>query len=205
VRLLILSKEAILGLERFVLEHVEWVASRASDPADEHFGNWEWGAARGVGCPTQVVVAEQHNRRVGELIDRTRRRTGLRVLSAERDLKGIMLALRRGSSSRRGGSGRGATGSLSTSALPHRRLSVGELAHRSVFPPLPGFTLRLPGGYRLGPSSILVPSSLPESGVAAVHGTLDTDAQRYVPGIRISGLAAPTVEDATRRKRKRKE
>jgi len=63
-----------------------------------HFGNWEWLGSMfpALGQPTSFVVAEQHNRLVGDFMDRCRRRLGVEILSAERDLRGIMQALRSG-------------------------------------------------------------------------------------------------------------
>jgi Kdo2-lipid IVA lauroyltransferase/acyltransferase len=61
-----------------------------------HFGNWEWLGAHFplIGQPVYFVVAEQHNPLVGAFMDEQRIRLGPGILSAERDLRGILEALR---------------------------------------------------------------------------------------------------------------
>ncbi len=177
-----LSKETIIGMgEIRGREHVEWIAAqgRGAILLTGHFGNWEWGGALlpALGYPTQVVVGRQHNRRVGDLMDRIRRGTGVGVLSAETDLRGIMKALRRGDlvaivadqDAGRDGvfvefMGRPA----STAVGPVR------LAQRFGVPILPGFTLRGPDGrYRLElRPPILVPAGREETAVIVAYTEL---------------------------------
>jgi Kdo2-lipid IVA lauroyltransferase/acyltransferase len=174
-----LTKEEIVGLgEIRGRKHVEWVAAqgRGGILLTGHFGNWEWGGALlpALGYPTQVVVGEQHNQRVGALMDRVRRASGVGVLSAEKDLRGIIAALGRGDlvaivadqDAGRDGIFVDFLGrSASTAVGPVR------LARRFGVPILPGFALRLPDGrYRLElRAPILVPPDQPEQEVVQAY------------------------------------
>jgi Kdo2-lipid IVA lauroyltransferase/acyltransferase len=155
-------------------EHVEWVAAhgRGAILLTGHFGNWEWAGALlpAMGYPTQVVVGEQHNPRVGELMDRIRRATGVGVLSAEKSLKGIIVALRNkelvaivaDQDAGRDGIFVDFLGRPASTAVGPVRL-----AHRFDVPILPGFAVRLRDGrYRLQfEPPILIPADLDESRV----------------------------------------
>ena len=62
-----------------------------------HFGNWELlgSAIAQLGYPMHVVVARQHNDRVGALMDRVRRTGGMRPIPAGTGTAEIVKALRR--------------------------------------------------------------------------------------------------------------
>lgn len=92
------NEELLASSEILNLQHLDAVASidRGAILLTGHFGNWEWMGTLfpALGFPTCAVVGRQRNRLVEALMDRVRRTRGLRILSAERDLRKIMEALR---------------------------------------------------------------------------------------------------------------
>lgn len=132
-----------------------------------HFGNWEWvGAALPAqGFKTRVVVGEQKNRSVDAYINRLRRSMGLGVLSADRDVRGMIAALREGAflaivadqDAGRDGLPVPFFGRIASTAV-----GPAHLARRLQVPILQGFSVRGPDGrIRL---EILAPLWVPADG-----------------------------------------
>jgi KDO2-lipid IV(A) lauroyltransferase len=93
-----LSPEELLESSTVVgREHLEAAArsGRGVILLTGHFGNWELLGALfpAMGYRLSVVVGEQHNRLVDRYINDARARMGVGVLSAEKDLRGILRAL----------------------------------------------------------------------------------------------------------------
>jgi KDO2-lipid IV(A) lauroyltransferase len=148
----LLEEAEILGRQ-----HLDTVASmgRGAILLTGHFGNWEWMGSLfpAMGFQTQAVVGEQRNRLVEELMDRVRRTRGLGILSAERDLRGLMEALRRGDVvAIAGDQDAGRDGVFIDFLGRPASTAVGpvRLARRFGVPILIGFAVRRPdGGLRL--------------------------------------------------------
>lgn len=90
-------------LDRTEIDHPEYIDAAASIGKGVivltgHFGTWEHLAAifPAKGFPTWLLVGEQRNRLVEEQMDRVRMSVGSRILSAERDLRGVIETLNRG-------------------------------------------------------------------------------------------------------------
>jgi KDO2-lipid IV(A) lauroyltransferase len=116
-----------------------------------HFGNWEWLASvlPLLGYPTNVVVGEQRNPRVGARMDAVRRAVGVGVLSATHDLRGILQALsRREFVAIVADQDAGRDGIFIDFLGRPASTAVGpvRLARRFQVPIQMGFAVRLPGG-----------------------------------------------------------
>lgn len=116
-----------------------------------HFGNWEWlgPLITAMGHRISVVVGEQHNRLVDAYINRTRARLGVGVLSAERDIRGIVQTLdRQGIVAMVADQDAGRDGIFVEFLGRAASTAVGpvRLARRFKVPIVMGFAIRLPGG-----------------------------------------------------------
>ena len=167
-----LSREELLSLSEVVgREHLESAVGRGRGVVllTAHFGNWEWGGAllNALGYEISVVVGEQHNRLVDRYVNELRAGLGVGVLSAEKDLRGILRAFeRRGLVAMVADQDAGRDGIFidflgrpaSTAAGPVR------LARKYGIPIVMGFAIRRPGGrLRL---ELQAPMSVPREGDA---------------------------------------
>lgn len=146
-------KERLDGLDISGREHLDSVIAmkRGGILLSGHFGNWEWLGSLFplIGQPTFFVVAEQHNRLVGEYMDRCRESLGVGILSAETDLRGILQALRGGALvAILGDQDAGRDGIFVDFLGRPASTAVGpvRLARRFGVPILQGFGIRLPDG-----------------------------------------------------------
>ncbi len=177
-----LSREELLrGAEITGREHLDAVvgSGKGAILLSGHFGNWEWMGSLfpAMGYPTRVVVGEQRNRPVGALMNRIRSEMGVGVLSAEKDLRGIMQALRRrefvamvaDQDAGRDGIFVDFLGRPASTAVGPVRL-----ARRFDVPILMGFGIRLPDGrHRLElESPIVIPRDMPEEEALRAYTSL---------------------------------
>jgi Kdo2-lipid IVA lauroyltransferase/acyltransferase len=144
----VLERSEVVGAE-----HIDAVVGRGKGVIllTGHFGNWEWlgPLITAMGHRMSVVVGEQHNRLVDGFINRTRAQLGVGVLSAERDLRGIVQALdRRGIVAMVADQDAGRDGIFVDFLGRAASTAVGpvRLARRFDVPIVMGFAIRMPGG-----------------------------------------------------------
>jgi KDO2-lipid IV(A) lauroyltransferase len=149
-----LSRTQLLAMSEVVgIEHLVEAAGsgRGVILLTGHFGNWEWLGALfpAMGYRLSVVVGEQHNRLVDRFINDARAKLGVGILSAERDLRGILRALEnRGLLAIVGDQDAGRDGVFIDFLGRAASTAVGpvRLARRFDVPLVVGFAIRMPDG-----------------------------------------------------------